>query len=61
MATNRPAPITAAARICDSFIGTGYTGVVAIKAGKSVGGIEHELCWFEAAVTPLVKALEPTK
>lgn len=44
--------------ICDPFMGTGSTGVAAIKAGKRFVGIEHNLKWFEAAVTRLTEALE---
>lgn len=36
--------------VCDPFMGTGSTGVAAIKAGKRFYGIERDPRWFEAAV-----------
>lgn len=36
--------------ICDPFMGTGSTGVAAIKAGKVFTGIEHNPKHFETAV-----------
>ncbi len=45
-------------RICDPFMGTGSTGVAAIKAGKQFFGIERYPRWFEAAVTRITEAAE---
>lgn len=45
-------------KICDPFMGTGSTGVAAIKAGKQFFGIERDPRWFEAAVTRITEALE---
>ena len=42
--------------ICDPFMGTGSTGVAAIKAGKRFFGIERDPRWFEAAVTRISEA-----
>jgi hypothetical protein len=36
--------------VCDSFMGTGSTGVAAIKAGKIFTGIEHNSEHFKTAV-----------
>lgn len=36
--------------ICDPFMGTGSTGVAAIRAGRIFTGIEHNLKHFETAV-----------
>jgi DNA modification methylase len=36
--------------ICDPFMGTGSTGVAAIRAGKTFAGIEHNPKHFETAV-----------
>lgn len=36
-------------RICDPFMGTGSTGVAAIKAGKPFVGIEKDERWFDIA------------
>ena len=36
--------------VCDAFMGTGSTGVAAIKAGKTFTGIEHNPQHFETAV-----------
>lgn len=36
--------------ICDPFMGTGSTGVAAIRAGKRFVGIEHNPAHFETAV-----------
>jgi len=44
--------------VCDPFMGTGSTGVAAIRAGKSFTGIEKNPAWFEAAVTRISKANE---
>lgn len=43
--------------ICDPFMGTGSTGVAAIKAGKSFTGIEHNPRWFDSAVTRIREAV----
>lgn len=45
-------------RICDPFMGTGSTGVAAVKAGKQFFGIEHNRRWFEVAVTRITEAVE---
>ena len=42
--------------ICDPFMGTGSTGVAAIKAGRRFFGIEHNPRHFETAVTRLTAA-----
>ncbi|WP_306095015.1 DNA methyltransferase [Qipengyuania flava] len=44
--------------ICDPFMGTGSTGVAAIKADKQFFGIERDPRWFEAAVTRITEAVE---
>lgn len=44
--------------ICDSFMGTGSTGVAAVQAGKTFFGIEKNPRWFEAAVTRITEAVE---
>lgn len=44
--------------ICDPFMGTGSTGVAAVKAGKRFFGIERDPRWFEAAVTRITEAVE---
>lgn len=44
--------------VCDPFMGTGSTGVAAIKAGKRFYGIERNPRWFEAAVTRITEAVE---
>lgn len=36
--------------VCDPFMGTGSTGVAAIRAGKSFTGIEHNPVHFQTAV-----------
>ena len=36
--------------VCDPFMGTGSTGVAAIKAGKRFSGIEHNPVHFRSAV-----------
>lgn len=49
--------------VCDPFMGTGSTGVAAIKAGKTFTGIEHNSKHFDTAVRRLTEAwhasLEP--
>lgn len=44
--------------VCDPFMGTGSTGVAAIKAGKTFFGIESNPRWFDAAVTRISEAAE---
>ncbi|RDS76139.1 site-specific DNA-methyltransferase [Alteriqipengyuania lutimaris] len=44
--------------ICDPFMGTGSTGVAAVKAGKRFYGIERDPRWFEAAVTRISEAVD---
>ena len=46
--------------ICDPFMGTGSTGVAAIRAGKRFVGIEHNLAHFETAVARIRAAIEQT-
>lgn len=45
-------------RICDPFMGTGSTGVAAIRAGKRFVGIEHNPQYFETAVARIRAAIE---
>lgn len=42
--------------ICDPFMGTGSTGVAAVKAGKLFTGIEHNPAHFETAVRRITEA-----
>lgn len=44
--------------VCDPFMGTGSTGVAAIKAGKRFVGIEHNLRHFETALRRISAAVE---
>ncbi len=44
--------------VCDAFMGTGSTGVAAIKAGRIFTGIEHNPDHFATAVTRLTQAYE---
>lgn len=44
--------------ICDPFMGTGSTGVAAIRAGRIFTGIEHNPRHFETAVTRITAAFE---
>lgn len=44
--------------VCDPFMGTGSTGVAAVKAGKQFFGIEQDPRWFEAAVTRITEAAQ---
>lgn len=44
--------------ICDPFMGTGSTGVAAVKAGKQFFGIERDPRWFDAAVARISEAVE---
>lgn len=45
-------------KVCDPFMGTGSTGVAAVKAGKRFYGIERDPRWFEAAVTRISEAVD---
>lgn len=47
--------------VCDPFMGTGSTGVAAIKAGKTFTGIEHNPKHFETAVRRISAAYEEGK
>lgn len=42
--------------ICDPFMGTGSTGVAALRAGKRFAGIEHNPRHFETAVARIIAA-----
>lgn len=44
--------------VCDPFMGTGSTGVAAIKAGRIFTGIEHTPKHFETAVRRITEAWE---
>ncbi len=44
--------------ICDPFMGTGSTGVAAIRAGRIFSGIEHNPNYFDTAVQRLTAAWE---
>jgi DNA modification methylase len=44
--------------VCDPFMGTGSTGVAAIKAGRIFTGIEHNPKHFETAVRRITEAWE---
>jgi hypothetical protein len=44
--------------VCDPFMGTGSTGVAAIKAGKTFTGIEHNPKHFETAIRRISAAYE---
>lgn len=44
--------------VCDPFMGTGSTGVAAVRAGKSFTGIEQNPRHFETAVTRITAAIE---
>lgn len=44
--------------VCDPFMGTGSTGVAAIRAGKVFTGIEHNPAHFETAVRRITGAWE---
>lgn len=43
--------------VCDPFMGTGSTGVAAIRAGKRFTGIEHNPAYFETAVHRITAAV----
>ena len=45
-------------QICDAFMGTGSTGVAAIKAGKIFTGIERKPEYFEIAVARIRESYE---
>ena len=45
------------ASVCDPFMGTGSTGVAAVKAGKRFTGIEHNPVHFRTAVHRLSVAM----
>lgn len=47
--------------ICDSFMGTGSTGVAAIRAGKTFTGIEKNPKHFETAIRRITAAWEEAK
>ena len=42
--------------VCDPFMGTGSTGVAAVRAGKTFTGIEHNPKHFETAVRRITEA-----
>lgn len=42
--------------ICDPFMGTGSTGIAALRAGRTFAGIEHNPKHFETAVQRLTAA-----
>ncbi|MCC6478046.1 MAG: site-specific DNA-methyltransferase [Sphingomonadaceae bacterium] len=44
--------------VCDPFMGTGSTGVAAIKAGKTFTGIEHNPKHIETAIRRITAAYE---
>lgn len=44
--------------VCDPFMGTGSTGVAAIRAGKTFTGIEHNPTHFETAIRRISAAYE---
>ncbi len=44
--------------VCDPFMGTGSTGVAAIKAGKVFTGIEHNPTHFATAIQRITEAWE---
>jgi len=46
--------------ICDPFMGTGSTGVAAVKAGKRFVGIEQNPTHFETACRRIAAAMEGT-
>lgn len=50
----------AGSTICDPFMGTGSTGVAAVKAGKAFVGIEQNPTHFETACRRIAAALEGT-
>jgi DNA modification methylase len=44
--------------VCDPFMGTGSTGVAAIRAGKRFFGVEHNPTHFETACNRVRAAVE---
>lgn len=46
------------AEVLDPFMGTGSTGVAAVKAGKTFTGIEIDPHWFDLAVRRVTAAME---
>jgi hypothetical protein len=48
----------AGSSICDPFMGTGSTGVAALRAGKTFAGIEHNPTHFETACRRIAAAWE---
>lgn len=48
----------AGSSICDPFMGTGSTGVAAVRAGKRFVGIEHNPKYFQIAVERISTAFE---
>ncbi len=47
--------------VCDPFMGTGSTGVAAIRAGKTFTGIEHNPTHFATAVRRITAAWEASQ
>jgi site-specific DNA-methyltransferase (adenine-specific) len=47
--------------VCDPFMGTGSTGVAAIRHGKSFTGIEHNPAHFKTACQRIAQAVERSK
>ncbi|HEX8300387.1 DNA methyltransferase [Sphingomonas sp.] len=47
--------------VCDPFMGTGSTGVAAIRAGKRFTGIEHNPQHFATAVDRITAAVEAAR
>jgi hypothetical protein len=43
--------------VCDPFMGTGSTGVAAVRAGKRFTGIEHNAAYFATAVRRITAAV----
>lgn len=43
--------------VCDPFMGTGSTGVAAVRAGKRFTGIEHNPAYFATAVRRITAAV----
>lgn len=43
--------------ICDPFMGSGSTGVAAVRAGKRFTGIEHNPAYFDTAVARIREAV----
>jgi site-specific DNA-methyltransferase (adenine-specific) len=49
---------TTASLICDPFLGSGTTGIAAVKAGRRFVGIEREPKWFDLACRRIAGALK---